>query len=425
MVDNKNYFIYKKHFPEIMSILSRKGKSIKEISKKAIFVLDTNSLLAPFSTGKDNIEKIGITYKELISKKRLYIPEHALREFAKNRSGRISDLFTIIDKQLSSLPNLRLPDYPILNDLDAYKKLKKSQIEISEKIKDYKHNLEDLKSNLLDWNWSDPVTTMYQNNFTKDIIISAPGSDEDLIQEFQLRMNDEIPPGNKDKSKSENAIGDFLIWKSMLELGKNKKKDIIFVSNDEKNDWDLKGNQKSISTKFELVDEFYRYTGGFDFIHISFINFLNLEGLDIDIKEVFENEKYQTDTSISYSNDQNLTVQSLYEIARIISDYLSDISMEDESEDVYIQEGISQPIDTFIENYAADYFNTSHWKSYFPYFLFFTNCLDDIRSLNASIHYNSIRQKRSTVADTIKMRALCKDFIRKFAEFDSSVLYLI
>lgn len=425
MSENKNYFVYKKHFPNTSSILNRKGKSINEISKKAIFVLDTNSLIAPFNTGKENIEKISTTYKKLIEKGRLFIPEHALREFAKIRSSKIMDLFTTIDNQLSTIPSIKLSDYPILNDLGAYKRLKSSQIEISEKIREYKANLEDLKASLLDWNWSDPVTNMYQDTFTNDIIITAPGTDEQLIEEFKSRMDDEIPPGNKDKSKPENAMGDFLIWKSILQLGKDKKSDVVFISNDEKNDWVLKGNQKPISTKFELVDEFYRYTEGFDFMHTSFINFLNLEGLDIDIKVDFEKEKYRMNIYSNYHNKGSVTLDALYEINRIISNYLSNIETEDNIEDYYFQEGIAQPFEIFLDNHVAEYSNTEYWNRYSSYFFYFAKCLKEIISLNAHVHYNAIRQKRSTVAESIMLRALCEDFVKKFDEFDSSILLIL
>ena len=275
--ENKNHFIYRKHFPDSKSILNRKGKSTKELFKNALFVLDTNTLLVPFNTGQENIEEIGKIYKRLITENRLFIPEHVLREFAKNRSLKISDLFTNIDNQLSNIPSITLFEYPILGVLDAYQKLKDSRNLIIEGIKEYKKNLNALKSGIVDWNWSDPVTTMYQNTFTENTLIKPTSNEEDLILEYNQRINDEIAPGNKDKSKENNAIGDFVIWKSILELGKEKNKDVIFVSNDEKNDWLLKGNKKSISTKFELVDEFYRFTEGKNFISMNF--FSNLCGL--------------------------------------------------------------------------------------------------------------------------------------------------
>ena len=166
---NKNHFIYRKHFPETNSILSQKGKSPKEIFKNALFVLDANTLLAPYSIGKENTEEIKKTYKKLISKNRLYIPEHAFREFAKNRSVRISNLFTHIDNHLSQIPSIKTFEYPILGELESYKKLKDSRDEILSKIKEYKESLTELKNGITEWNWSDPVTSMYQSIFNKKI----------------------------------------------------------------------------------------------------------------------------------------------------------------------------------------------------------------------------------------------------------------
>lgn len=414
--DNKNNFIYNKQFPESKSILLRKGKGIKEIFKSAIFVLDANSLLAPYNIGKENIEEIGKTYLRLISKGKLYIPEHALKEFAKNRSTRISELFTNIDNHLSNLPSIKLFEYPILGELDPYKKLKTNRDAILEQIKDYKKNLEDLKSGIIDWNWSDPVTTMYQSTFNETIIISPFGSEEELSKEYNERIYDEIPPGNKDKTKEKNAIGDFLIWKSILELGKKKKTDIIFVSNDEKNDWLLKGNQKSISTKFELVDEYYRYTEGYDFMSITFKSFLDLEGLDIDISEVFKqfDDIFKTSKKISY--DKNTSLKALGEINNLINDYINEA--EDNLYESYINQNIYSLIEIFINNYKPDFFDTPDWTIYFDYFFLFNQWLTEIKSLNNEIIYNIYRHKRDTRTESIKMLALCKEFSNKYLDFE-------
>ncbi|MGH2667161.1 PIN domain-containing protein [Flavobacterium sp.] len=415
--DTKNHFIYNRHFPDSKSILQRKGKGVTDILKNAIFVLDTNSLLIPFNTGKENIEEIGKIYQNLISSNKLYIPEHSLKEFAKNRSFRISELFSTIDNQLSTLPPIKSFDYPILEGLDAYKKLKKTKEEVLKQIKEYKKDLEDLKSGIIDWNWSDPVTTMYQNTFTEKIIISPAGSEEELIKEYENRIEDDIPPGNKDKSKDNNAIGDFLIWKSILELGKKKKKDIIFVSNDEKNDWLLKGNQKSISTKFELVDEYYRFTGGYDFMSMNFKTFLDFQGLEINIFEVFKEfeDIFELPNSLKKPSGNN-TFKALKEIDKYINTYLIDI--EDEYDDVYIDQNINEQIDIFDKNYRVEYFGTEDWNIYFDYFFLFSKMFDQMKFLNNEIVYQAHRQKRSTYAESIQLTALCKEFSNKYASLE-------
>ncbi|WGD34129.1 PIN domain-containing protein [Olleya sp. YS] len=409
--EKKNHFIYKKIFPDAKSILNRKEKKIDEIFKDAIFVLDTNSLLAPFNTGKENIEEIRKVYKKLIEEKRLYIPEHVLREFARNRSSKISNLYTNIDNMLSTIPSIKPFEYPILGELDAYKELKENRDLIIDNIKKYKDSLTSIKSGITNWNWSDPVTSMYKNTFTEDIIFTTKLSEEDLIKEYEERLNNDIPPGNKDKSKENNAIGDFVIWKSILELGEEKKSDIIFISNDEKNDWLLKGNKKSISTKFELVDEFYRCSDSNHFISMTFTDFLETQGLEIEIfsdfDKIFGN---------ALKSEQNSTLNSLKELNKVISDFLI-MNNDDPNEVIFIEENIEFQFSIFKESYRDEYFGTDKWNYYFDYFFLFSEWLPDIISLNNEIIYQEHRHKRDTRTEQIKLLALCKEFVKKYDEF--------
>ena len=55
--------------------------------------------------------------------------------------------------------------------------------------------------------------------------------------------------------------GDFILWKQIIDKSKSDKKDIIFVSNDEKEDWRLKCHGKIIGVRKELIREFENSTG--------------------------------------------------------------------------------------------------------------------------------------------------------------------
>ncbi|WP_421806422.1 PIN-like domain-containing protein [Flagellimonas sp.] len=415
---NKNHFIYRKHFPDTKSILARQGKPLKELAKNALFVLDANSLLVPYSIGKENTEEIKKTYESLISQKRLFIPNHALREFARNRSTRIGNLFTDIDNQLSQIPSIKPFEYPILSELEHYQKLKKSRDSISKKIKEYKEYLSELIIAITEWNWSDPVTSMYQSIFDEDMILHPTISEEKLIEEYQTRIEDEIPPGNKDKSKENNAIGDFVIWKCILELGQKLNKDVIFISNDEKNDWMLKGNKKPISPRFELVDEFYRLTKGRDFAIINFKKFLDIQGLDIEFVDMIFNPQ---DGSLQEFEElighENYTLKNLEKIAFYIKRYLL-YHENDPAAYVYIEgENLNEHINGFLKSYKQDYFNTKEWIRYGDYFFLFDRLLTEIRSLNDEIYYQEIRMKRDTRTEIIKLEALSIEFINKYDEF--------
>lgn len=409
--NNKNLFIYNRIFPDVNSILSRNGKDVDDIFKNAIFVLDTNSLLAPFLTGKENIEEIRKIYEKLIAENRLFIPEHVLREFAKNRSTKISDLYTHIDKYLSQLPSIPNFEYPILGELKAYKKVKETKEEMLQNIKEYKEQLIELKSGITNWNWSDPVSSMYQKTFSKDIIVNTNEDEANLIEEYYSRIDDEIPPGNKDKTKDNNAIGDFLIWKTILELGKQKKRDIIFISNDEKNDWLLKGNKKSISTKFELVDEYFRYTEGCHFISMTFPDFLQKQGLEAetlsDFDKIFGPFLFHSDSA---------TLDALKIIEQLLHDFLLEAENSDD-EELYVRSPFPDYVAIYNDNYRKEFFESDKWPEYFEFLTLFEEILKVMLSLNEHIIFENFRMKRSTKTEQIKLRALAKEFIIKYNRF--------
>ena len=48
MADDKNYFLYKRQYPDAVAILNGEQIDMPEFCKKAVFVFDTNSLLVPY-----------------------------------------------------------------------------------------------------------------------------------------------------------------------------------------------------------------------------------------------------------------------------------------------------------------------------------------------------------------------------------------
>ncbi|TDN95684.1 PIN domain-containing protein [Sunxiuqinia elliptica] len=416
MSENKRHFILKKAFPDPNSILNIKTKKLEELVKDALFVLDTNSLLAPFQAGKEGIDKIGKIYENLIGEERVYIPNHVLREFAKNRSLKISELFTNIDNLISSVPTIKPFEYPILSELDVYKTIKEKREQILQELKDYNNNLKELREGITNWNWSDPVSTMYSRTFNEASIIDTSLSEDELIKEYNDRIENDIPPGNKDKSKDDNAIGDFLIWKSIIELGKNKQKDIIFVSNDEKNDWLLKGNKKSIYTKFELVNEYYIETNGQNFVSINFQKFLELQGVDIELSQSLEIDNFFFENESTEPKEG--TLNALEQVYLYVFEYLKSYGDIDD-EELYITEKINEPIKHFLSSYQYEFFETPQWKYYADYLIRFSELLERIKSLNGNIMYEAFRKKRSTYTQMVEMKALSREFIKLYKEFES------
>lgn len=83
---------------------------------------------------------------------------------------------------------------------------------------------------------------------------------------MKWRYKREIPPGYKDKEKFDEGIGDLLIWKTVIEIAKDKEMPVLFVTEDAKSDWWVQ-SEGAFQPRIELIEEFRRETNG-ETIHL-------------------------------------------------------------------------------------------------------------------------------------------------------------
>ena len=97
------------------------------------------------------------------------------------------------------------------------------------------------------------------NEFEKDTYTS-------LCKEAENRYANRIPPGYKDAGKNDGddldkrKYGDFILWKQVIEKSKTSKQNVIFVTDDKKEDWWLEQSGKTIGPRPELIKEFQEET---------------------------------------------------------------------------------------------------------------------------------------------------------------------
>ncbi len=306
MTDKKDLFYLDKVFPEADKIFSENFKSANEIIANAIIVLDTNVLLVPFDTNEKNVKDIKEIYSKYKKENRLFISSRTAREFANNRANRIGDIFLQIRQLKDNLNtgNFKINNYPILEKNKDYHELQKVFVIIQDGIKASRKHLENLETHIQSWTWNDNVSLVYKEIFTQDIIIDVQKQKEELEKDLAFRIEYKVAPGYKDSKKPDDGIGDLIIWQTILEIAKNKKEDLIFVTNDEKNDWFYKQDKTGLYPKFELFDEFRRFTEGKSIAIINFVKFLELskakaetiEEIKTTIKENFSDD-YKTNIS--------------------------------------------------------------------------------------------------------------------------------
>ncbi|MGK3958952.1 PIN-like domain-containing protein [Sorangium sp. So ce118] len=96
-------------YPDAQAIFSSPQLGLDAIKDDCCVVLDTNVLLVPFDVGKDSLEQLRRTYQNLVKQKRLVVPGHVAREFARNRASKLVALYQSLS-QKKNLPQLQKRD---------------------------------------------------------------------------------------------------------------------------------------------------------------------------------------------------------------------------------------------------------------------------------------------------------------------------
>jgi hypothetical protein len=172
------------------------------------------------------------------------------------------------------------------------------------------------------WNWDDPVSTLYSRLFTTDCIIDPPFDKDAVQKELELRYRHNIPPGYKDASKDDGGVGDYLIWKTILEIGTVTNRSVILVSGDEKLDWRHKIEKQALYARYELVDEFRRHSSGQSFYLIQFSQLLDLYGASEEIvREVRQTEIKESAAKTDAASPSGLTVTFNFTVNKSFLNY--------------------------------------------------------------------------------------------------------
>ncbi|EIZ1363831.1 DUF4935 domain-containing protein [Vibrio vulnificus] len=257
----KNIFMLEEVFPDASGIFSAKHKKLNECYESALIVFDTNVLLLPYSMRNESLSLLKDLYKSLIDSERLFIPNRVAREFAKNRNKKLGDIYNSVLSQKNGKTKNELK-YPILESLDEKQEVDKKYEKLLEAEKEFYSSINKLASTIRSWEWGDPVSSMYSELFEEKVFIDHEKSNNELISELERRFKLQIPPGYKDAKKDDGGVGDLAIWLSLTKLGRDKVKDVIFVTEDVKPDWWNQSNGSEFLPRFELIDEFRRDTNG-------------------------------------------------------------------------------------------------------------------------------------------------------------------
>ncbi len=245
-------------------------EKVKEIWETGLLVVDTNILLDLYRLGKESRKDLKKSIE--FFGERIWLPYQASLEFHRNREKIIKQLggskFEDFKKLLNDkvVPDLKdafkdFQRHPCIDYGYIEKRIERFKEELEKKVdawkKEYPFDVEN--DNVLEW-----ITNKYDGKVgddftTKELL--------DIYTEGAVRYRAQVPPGYKDandKDKKEAGeryvYGDLIIWKSVLAKAKKDKVDIVFLTNDNKEDWYEKYKGQTKGPRFELFREFHKET---------------------------------------------------------------------------------------------------------------------------------------------------------------------
>ncbi|WP_312502636.1 PIN domain-containing protein [Lacrimispora sp.] len=222
-----------------------------------IFVFDTNVLLNMYRFSQKTREVLFSALEKL--KDRIWLPYHVVQEYHKNRCETIYEAINKYDF--------------IIRESDKFieeckKSLRLQETEIAD-LRQYLHgwiNHEKMNNVLVVTPSNDDILNKLLILFDNKVGIPYEQDKLEAIkQEGSFRYDNKIPPGYEDAKKingiyDNNAYGDLIVWKQILYYAKEYSKDVIYITNDQKEDWWLKIHGKTVGPRYELRKEFMTYT---------------------------------------------------------------------------------------------------------------------------------------------------------------------
>ena len=278
-------------------------EEFEKILSEGLISFDTNVLLNLYRYSKDTSMETLSLFESI--KNRLVFSYYVAEEFTRNRKKveadslieynlyitKIESKYNDLIKELNNIQDKRISSKKKLID-----SINRNKDRVITAIYNDKHQKEELLNGGLELKICNLIGTKILKKY----------SDEEfkkIKEEGLRRVKEQIPPGYKDNEKAEN--GDYHIFKSLIDYCKVEKKDLIFVTDDLKED--MFSNLHGIKVpRAELLNEFYIETGQ-KLIILSVQEFLKnkiifSESVSEDIlSEIYltslENIKYSTKTN--------------------------------------------------------------------------------------------------------------------------------
>jgi hypothetical protein len=244
-------------------------KEFDELWQKATFVPDANVLLNIYRYSPETVGELLKVFEAF--KDRLWMPHQVALEYHRNRAS-------VITGEASSYTLLRTAIEAGLVDWEG--KLTTSArhphvpsalaARIRRNVRSWLKELTELEEGYRNLRDADPQRDQIAALF--DGKVGEPYSPEELgthEKAAEDRYKVKIPPGYQDEKKDiGRKYGDYLVWRQILDWAKGSATHLIFITDDQKDDWWDRAHGQTIGPRHELRREmrdevgatFYMYT---------------------------------------------------------------------------------------------------------------------------------------------------------------------
>lgn len=268
-------------------------EEFKKVWDECLFIFDANVLLNLYRYSQTtSTEFIKILKDEKICD-RIWMPHQYAFEYQKNRLLVISEQKRSYEKLTEEIESLikKFERHPFLKMKDVMDPAVKS--------------ISDAKRKHPKWNEEDPIRDELTNLF-KDKV-GKPLNKEELeiiYKDGHTRNLKRIPPGYLDNKKhDESKFGDLVGWNQIMIYANEIKKPIIFITDENDEDWWWKINGEMAGARYELIKEIGDYAGVFfcmynsRLFHKQAAKFLKRkinQEVEKEIKEITENKMHNS-----------------------------------------------------------------------------------------------------------------------------------
>ena len=260
------------------------NQQLQQLWGECLFVFDTNVLLDLYRYPKQTREELLALFQKI--SERTWIPFQVALEYQENRLAVISEQVKRYDEVRKALIDLQNKLSSEIGNLQLKKRHSSINPDkllsgVDELIKSFLENVQGLRKEQPDIHDDDKLREQIDLLFEGKIgpIPSSQAELDKIYTEGKERYDRLQPPGYMDRPKEKSdkeaylyrgliikkEFGDLILWKQLIdELIQRQSKFVIFVTNDEKEDWwwsfDSSG-KRIIGPRHELVEELTEKAG--------------------------------------------------------------------------------------------------------------------------------------------------------------------